>query len=163
MDYGGAAAWLISFTLYVQLKSGRLCRCPSRESVLMTGCMAWLCNSMHKPTVQCNHSDKRPLCCLSCGDLQRLLPRSCTAALKKSQGDPDRCWMAVLSWLRRALSSSEVISSRSRNTTHFHVTAHSCGSAGAARDIRSSVIFEKPGGCSFPLPSIWCKFGRQWV
>lgn len=61
----------------------------------------------------------------------------CSSALKQSQGDPNRCWMVVLSWVHRGLFSLKVISSRSHITTRFDVTAYSCGSQ--ISEIRSSV------------------------
>lgn len=130
MDYGGAAAWLISFTLYVQHESGRRSlRCPSWDSILMTGCVAWLCNSMREPTVQqCNHYGKCSLCCLSGGDLRYFLPAHAPFRCIKAEPEGSRQMLNgcfVLSTFG-GFFSLEVISGRSHITTHFDVIAYSC-------------------------------------
>lgn len=80
----------------------------------------------------------------------------CSDALKQSQGDPNRCWMVVLSWVHRGLFSLKVISSRSHITTHFDVIAYSCG--WQISEIRSPVDIWKASFLRFKF----CWFSATW-
>lgn len=137
MDYGGTAAWLISFTLYVQHKSGRHCRCPNWDSILMT--VAWLCNSVHTHIVQCIHYGKCSLCCLSCVDLQYFSLHMNRSMCIKAElwGSRQMLDWLLLSWVHRGLFSVKVISGRSQMTTNFAVIAYSC--VWQISEMRSSV------------------------
>ena len=86
-------------------------------------------------------------------------PCTCTVALKQSQGDPDRCWMVVLSWVHRGLFSLKVISSRSHIITHFDVIAYSCG--WQISEMRSLVDIWKEGGHVFLCFKV-CWFSASW-
>lgn len=69
MDYGGTAAWLISFTLYVQRKNLAAAACPNWDRIYMTVCVLILQFNTDSYAVQCSRVNaQRPV--LSCVDLQ---------------------------------------------------------------------------------------------
>lgn len=127
MDYGSAAAWLISFTLYVQHKSSRHCRCPSWDSVFNDS--LWPGSAIQCLSPLCNQHGKSSLCCLSRGgNLQYFLPAH--ALFKCIKAEPGGSSQMLNGCF--VLSSSghfclKVISRESHVTTHFDITAYRCG------------------------------------